>query len=67
MVIGGVTIEDESKSDEGVPWLGKIPILGYLFKQEDTSKDKKQLLIFVTPKILTESHAVMETADKSIN
>jgi len=67
VVIGGVTIEDESKSDEGVPWLGKIPILGYLFKQEDTSKDKKQLLIFVTPKILTESHAVMETADKSIN
>lgn len=52
VVIGGVLSEQESKVDAGLPWLQKIPVLGFLFKTQDTSKTKRQLLIFVTPKIL---------------
>jgi type IV pilus assembly protein PilQ len=52
VVIGGVMSIDESTSVSGWPWLQKIPVLGWLFKTENVNRNKKQLLIFVTPKIL---------------
>ncbi len=53
VVVGGVMKTEDSVSDSGLPWLQKIPVLGWLFKTESVTKKKKQLLIFVTPKILT--------------
>jgi type IV pilus assembly protein PilQ len=55
VVIGGVMQSDEEKSVSGWPFLQKIPVLGWLFKTEDVSNTKKQLLIFVTPRILKSS------------
>ncbi|MEN6620769.1 MAG: secretin and TonB N-terminal domain-containing protein [Smithella sp.] len=52
IVIGGILKSSNSTSVSGLPWLQKIPVLGWLFKTENTSRDKKQLLIFITPKIL---------------
>lgn len=52
VVIGGILRSSESKTVSGWPWLQKIPILGWLFKTDSTNKTKRQLLIFVTPKIL---------------
>jgi type IV pilus assembly protein PilQ len=37
-----------------VPWLGDIPVLGYLFKTTSKTDNKEELLIFVTPRILRE-------------
>jgi type IV pilus assembly protein PilQ len=52
IVIGGILKSQDSKSISGWPWLQKIPVLGWLFKTDATTKTKRQLLIFVTPKIL---------------
>lgn len=52
VVIGGILRSSDSKSVSGWPWLQKIPILGWLFKTDSTTKTKRQLLIFVTPRIL---------------
>jgi type IV pilus assembly protein PilQ len=52
VVIGGVSITTDDRSVTGVPWLSKIPVLGWLFKSESVDKTRKQLLIFVTPKII---------------
>ncbi|MFZ2398655.1 MAG: secretin and TonB N-terminal domain-containing protein [Smithella sp.] len=52
VVVGGVMSIDESTSVGGWPWLQKIPVLGWLFKTENIKRNKKQLLVFVTPKIL---------------
>lgn len=52
IVIGGIVNSSESKSVEGIPWLYKIPVLGWLFKSELTNKSKRQLLVFVTPRIM---------------
>lgn len=52
VVIGGILRSTESKAESGWPWLQKIPVLGWLFKKQDITKEKRQLLIFVTPKIL---------------
>lgn len=52
VVIGGV-YEFRDRSDiRKVPFLGDIPFLGNLFKKKGKSKDKAELLIFVTPKVL---------------
>jgi len=52
VVIGGVMSTEEDTQVSGWPFLQKIPVLGWLFKTEDVNRTKKQLLIFVTPKIL---------------
>jgi type IV pilus assembly protein PilQ len=52
VVVGGV-YEFQSQSDlSKVPFLGDIPIIGNLFKKRGRSKNKAELLIFVTPKVL---------------
>ncbi|MEA2014943.1 MAG: secretin and TonB N-terminal domain-containing protein [Thermodesulfobacteriota bacterium] len=54
IVIGGVYKTVASESMEAVPWLSNIPVLGWLFKYKSVSKDERELLIFVTPKIIPE-------------
>jgi len=54
VVLGGI-LETEKRTDETkVPWLGDIPGLNVLFKSSRKVNNKKELLIFVTPKILRE-------------
>ena len=66
VVIGGVLKTQDDNTVTGLPWLQKIPVLGWLFKSDSTSKQKRQLLIFVTPKILQGS-GFSESAEKIIN
>ncbi|OPZ96773.1 MAG: Type IV pilus biogenesis and competence protein PilQ precursor [Bacteroidetes bacterium ADurb.Bin408] len=65
VVVGGVMKTEDSVSDSGLPWLQKVPVLGWLFKTESVTKKKKQLLIFVTPKILKSDNK--ESAATTIN
>jgi type IV pilus assembly protein PilQ len=51
-VIGGLISEVESKLENGVPVLKDIPILGGLFKLNSDTKKKRELVIFVTPKLV---------------
>ncbi|MDH3998121.1 MAG: type IV pilus secretin PilQ, partial [Desulfuromonadales bacterium] len=51
-VIGGVFIEDERDSNTGVPILKDIPIIGDLFKSTSKASSRKELLIFITPRIV---------------
>ncbi len=52
IVIGGVQKVRRENTSSSVPFFSKIPILGNLFKNKDTSKSKEELLIFIRPKIL---------------
>ena len=52
VVIGGVYEFSDKESVAKVPFLGDVPFLGNLFKKRGRSKDKAELLVFVTPKIL---------------
>jgi type IV pilus assembly protein PilQ len=51
-VIGGILQITRSESQAGLPWLSKIPVLGYLFRKDTNSTRNRELLIFITPKIL---------------
>jgi len=52
VVIGGVYEFNDRSSVAKVPFLGDVPFLGNLFKKRGRAKDKAELLVFVTPKIL---------------
>ncbi|MBU3949320.1 MAG: type IV pilus secretin PilQ [Proteobacteria bacterium] len=53
VVIGGIIKTTKSKDVAFIPGLSKIPLLGWLFKAEVNSDNKEELLIFITPKIVT--------------
>jgi len=52
VVIGGLTKNDEIEAETGIPILKDIPVLGYLFKHTRKEVSKKDLIIFVTPRIM---------------
>jgi type IV pilus assembly protein PilQ len=51
-VIGGLIRQNETEFESRVPILGSIPILGHLFRSKSTTKAKRELVIFVTPRII---------------
>jgi type IV pilus assembly protein PilQ len=52
LVIGGVFIDDQSNRVTGVPFLSRVPIIGWLFKNKVETVTKNELLIFLTPTIV---------------
>ncbi|MCW5634513.1 MAG: type IV pilus secretin PilQ [Rubrivivax sp.] len=57
VVIGGIFTQNERDTINKVPLLGDIPILGYLFQNKVRSTNKTELLVFITPKIVTDRSA----------
>lgn len=55
LVMGGLISDSKTKSHKKVPLLGDLPGLGMAFRQDTKSRNKQNLLIFVTPTIITES------------
>jgi type IV pilus assembly protein PilQ len=51
-VIGGIFVSRESYSNDRVPFFHRIPLLGWLFKREINDDESRELLIFITPRIL---------------
>ncbi len=54
VVIGGIFEQVDRTDVTKVPFLGDIPFLGNLFKTTNKTSDKKELLIFITPKVVSE-------------
>jgi type IV pilus assembly protein PilQ len=52
IVIGGIRKTRESEGEEGVPFLRKIPVLGWLFKTDSDEDSFEELLIFITPRVV---------------
>ena len=63
LVIGGMIQHREEKSETGVPFLRKIPILGYLFRKPKYTKSTDELILFLTPYIVT-TYQEAETLSK---
>ncbi len=51
-VIGGILQITRKENQAAVPWLSKIPIIGIFFRKDTNSATNRELLIFITPKIL---------------
>jgi len=57
VVIGGIFEQLDREDITKVPWLGDIPYVGYLFKTRTVQTAKTEMLIFLTPKIVTDRTA----------
>lgn len=55
LVLGGLSNEELNETEQRVPGLGRIPVLGNLFKYRSTSKQKRHLLVFLRPTIVRDS------------
>ncbi len=54
-VLGGLMEDEDSITESKIPLLGDIPVLGWLFKNSSVTKIKKNLVVFLTPKIIRNS------------
>jgi type IV pilus assembly protein PilQ len=52
IVLGGIYEQSDSRTVERIPFLGSLPVVGGLFRTQSTNSERKELLIFVTPKIV---------------
>jgi type IV pilus assembly protein PilQ len=50
-VIGGIFVSREQMNQDRVPFLHRVPLLGWLFKRESIGDESRELLIFITPRI----------------
>ena len=57
VVLGGVFESSQLNTTNSVPYLAELPLIGNLFKRKINTDDKKELLIFITPKIIKDNAA----------
>jgi type IV pilus assembly protein PilQ len=57
VVIGGIFQLTENSDESRIPVLGEVPYLGALFRTRDNSVSKTEMLVFITPKMITDSNA----------
>jgi general secretion pathway protein D len=62
LVMGGLAREDVKTTNDKVPVLGNVPVLGRLFRSNGTSAQKRNLLIFVTASLVNPGGALMKPA-----
>ncbi|MFP6605207.1 MAG: type IV pilus secretin family protein, partial [Myxococcota bacterium] len=55
LVIGGIYTVTESERERSVPYLSRIPLIGAAFRSREVTDQRKELLIFVTPRIVMAS------------
>ena len=60
VVIGGMIRDDKIKNKSAVPLLGSLPLLGPLFSSQTTTSEKRNLLIFMTPHIISSSEQLQQ-------
>lgn len=59
-VLGGLYRRTSQENEAYVPWVGRIPVLGWLFKTTSKSDARDELLIFISPRIVNRSAALIE-------
>jgi type IV pilus assembly protein PilQ len=52
LVVGGVLTDTDTKTQREVPLLGRIPILGWLFKSRELSVDSQEMVVIITPTVV---------------
>jgi protein transport protein HofQ len=55
LALGGIFQQQRTQSEKRVPWLGDMPLLGNLFRQQTDEQKKKELVIFITPRLVREA------------
>ena len=60
LVLGGLIVENDTNSVQKIPLLGDIPYLGVFFRNTKTYKDKSEMVILMTPRVLEEAEDMVD-------
>jgi general secretion pathway protein D len=64
IVMGGLIREIATMTSSGLPLLSKIPVLGALFGHQDVTKDRTELILMITPRIVSDTAQAREVTDE---
>ncbi|HHN72989.1 MAG TPA: type II and III secretion system protein, partial [Thermopetrobacter sp.] len=64
IAIGGIINETETMSSAGIPFLHRIPILGYAFGGKSKNKQRTELVIFMTPRVVYDTNQLTEATEE---
>lgn len=59
LVLGGITQRQQGTERDGVPWLHRLPLFGWLFSHAVRTRQKKSLLILLVPQWVSQGHAAV--------
>ncbi len=64
VLLGGLIQQTDTVSDNGVPFLSRIPVLGHLFGRTDRSKTRSELIVLITPRIIRNPEDARRVTDE---
>ncbi len=64
VLLGGLIREDDSSSNDGIPGLNHVPILGRLFGNKNDKKSRTELIVLITPTVITSSDDAREVTEE---
>jgi general secretion pathway protein D len=62
IVLGGLISEEKNLNKSGIPFLGQIPGLGKLFRTDNNTTTRKELIVFIQPQVVTDNESVRGTS-----
>ena len=63
LIIGGMLRDEETKNIAKIPFLGDIPYIGAIFRSTNTEKTKEEMIIMITPRIITDNEDAISEQD----
>ncbi|MEW9573412.1 type II secretion system secretin GspD [Rhodanobacter sp. Si-c] len=63
VLLGGLIQDEQDNTDTGIPWLNRIPILGRLFGSTSRSRNRTELIVLITPRVIRNSEEARQITD----
>ncbi|HEX7113477.1 MAG TPA: type II secretion system protein GspD, partial [Mizugakiibacter sp.] len=64
VLLGGLIQQNEGVNDSGLPWVSRVPVVGRLFGTTDRTRNRTELLVLITPRVITNSVEARQVTDE---
>jgi len=64
IILGGLIQEERDLSEEGIPWIYKVPVIGSLFGTKTDNQKRTELIVLITPRAISNSTAALQVTEE---
>jgi len=64
IILGGLIQEERDLSEEGIPWIYKVPVVGALFGTKTDNQKRTELIVLITPRAISNSTAALQVTEE---
>lgn len=64
ILLGGLIKQNQNETDTGLPYLGKLPVLKWLFGSKEHSDERSELIVLITPRVITDTSEAKQVTDE---